>query len=243
MLISNLEFTENGIYSKGDLQVLAAPHFHAVVVAAHFEKVASVGGKQTAGHSGRRIRIHGRLLLVGQPLGYLAPREEQRPGEDAEAVGSVGRVGHVLVVDVVDDGTEDGRAFVLDALEERLEPALVGLDVRVEEDEHVALGLASAPVLGRDQAEPPGRAQDAHNVAEVRLAVLVERLAELGQVRLVVDQDDLLEKVARRAVDHTVHAAQHGRPALVLEREYDTRRRQVIIILSLFASFLCVAIG
>ena len=46
LLISNLDFIENGIYSKGDLQVLAAPHF----------------------------RIDGRLVLAGQPLGY--PQEK-----------------------------------------------------------------------------------------------------------------------------------------------------------------------
>ena len=46
--------------------------------------------------------------------------------------------------------TKDGVALLLDAIEQRLQPAHVGFDVRVEEDDHVAGGITAAEVLGGD---------------------------------------------------------------------------------------------
>ena len=45
-------------YSKGNLQVLSAPNFHAVVIAADFEEVVLLCSEQTAGHGWRRVRVH-----------------------------------------------------------------------------------------------------------------------------------------------------------------------------------------
>ena len=139
-------------------------------------------------------------------------------------------------VDVVDVRAKHCVALLFDAMEQRLQPAHVRLNVRVEEDDHVTDGLASAEVFRTDQAESFGCAQNAHKFAQVLLAIFLERLAELGQSRPIVDQNDLFEQVKRRAVHHAIDAAQHGRPAFVVEREDDTYRGQVDIIDHRFAT-------
>ena len=157
------------------------------------------------------------------------PVEVEVPVEAADAHSAVDRelVLEGLLVDDVDHGRDHSRLVLLDLVEERLEPAVGDLDVRVEEDEHVAGGDASAEETRAHQALALVVAQHSHLAAERLVDVDVQRLAEMVHVRVVVDEQDLLEQGGRRPVEDGEDAAQQHRPRLVVEAHDNGDRGQV----------------
>ena len=67
-----------------------------------------------------------------------------------------------VIVDDVDDGTDDGGGVPRYPVDERLEPALGALAVGVQVSEDVPFGVAGAREAGADEADALLLADDAH---------------------------------------------------------------------------------
>ena len=149
---------------------------HAGIIGADVLEVLLGDGVQAAGHCWRADRIvvgpASSLLRIGQD----PPDELQVPVEAAHVHRVVFRVAILerLLVDGVDQRRHNGRVALLDLVEQRLDPALGDLDVRVEEDEHVAGRGTRARQPRTHQTLALVVANDFHSVVEVLLHIIVQ---------------------------------------------------------------------
>ncbi len=208
-------------YTEGDLEVLAAPDVHLGIVRAQALEIGLRDGEQAAGHGRRRHRTVVGLALAVLGLGQAVPRELHVPVEAAHAHAATRRVLELerVLVDDVYDGRDHGGLARADLVQERLGPAPGRLDVRVQENEHLALGLARTEQSRSDQTLTLLVAQRADFGAKVLLQIQVKRLQEkifcnrilnqytsrnknensfffrqnITKVRKVIDEKDLFE--------------------------------------------------
>lgn len=135
--------------AEGHLQVLTTPTVHLFVVAAHFPEVATIYGKQSAGHGGTVCWADLPLLLALASLALLLPLRQIDPvkvaipleSADLEGFVAICAVLKVVGIDDIDNGHQHASPRLLDALQEWLAPANVTLAMGVQEDEHIPVAI------------------------------------------------------------------------------------------------------
>lgn len=125
---------------------------HSFVVASDVEEELAVSPEQAPGHGGRGCGVFGRSGLFAA-VGY--PSEVTRPGEASNAdVNPSWRAVELqtVMIDAI-NGRDDDRCWVvLDSLQKRLDPALGGLTMRVQEDDDITRSNLGTRVSSPNQA-------------------------------------------------------------------------------------------
>lgn len=96
------------------------------------------------------------MFLFPPPSLHL-PSEVELPVEASPGHVRGGDVLEALVGDDVDDGADDGPAVVGDLRQQRFQPALRALAVRVQERDHGAADVLGAKEPGRGKKERKGK--------------------------------------------------------------------------------------
>lgn len=151
--------------AEGHLQVLTTPTVHLFVVAAHFPEVATIYGKQSAGHGGTVCWTDLPLLLALASLALLLPLRQIDPvkvaipleSADLEGFVAICAVLEVVGIDDIDNGHQHASPRLLDALQEWLAPANVTLAMGVQEDEHIPRGDSRSGQSGTNQTQSAKR--------------------------------------------------------------------------------------
>lgn len=113
---------------------------------------------------------------------------------------------------------------------QRRQPIGVRLNVRVQEDENIAGAQTGARHTRYNQSGSLGQPHDA-NHRQVFGHIQIEFGLQEGPVAKVVDQNDLLDQVFGRTIEHAVAGAQQGAPVLVVKRHDNAHRWQIAQVL------------
>ena len=125
-------------HAKRYLEVLAAPNVHVHVVLADAFEISLVDHEKAACDH-RRFDGERRIVFAnGSFIGaQVLPLKDQIPVEAAAKVSGSPDIGEVVHRNDVDDGTNDASRIFGHALQQRLQPVLIALAVRVEKREDV----------------------------------------------------------------------------------------------------------
>nr|AAL89836.1 AT04666p [Drosophila melanogaster] len=180
-------------------------------------EVLPVHGKQSAGHGGRTEGSAKILRHLERALGQILPAEVQAPVESS-AHQWTGRVLKGISVDQVDDGHGQSGVLRLDEAQQRLQPLLIDLDMRVEEDEHIAHGLACTNDPGTNET----LALLVFDVPQVVVLqagtqIPVQMEFQFWKIAVIIHQNNLAQQVAGRAFQHGLNRAHQRHLVLVVE--------------------------
>jgi hypothetical protein len=215
------------------------PNHSPRIIRPKLQEILSVDGKQPASVRRRVVgfsRVCAFFLLALRQLVLLV---QQAPLEDAAEVVAL-RIHRpilkVLVVDAIDDWHRHDLVVEGDRSDERHQPVLVDLAVRVQVDDDLATCLVGAPRSRPDETLALHIPDDAHLAIEP-LHVAVELVAEVALVAEVIDQQDLGEVLWRAAVDDAVNGSHEHGEALVVEHDDHADGGQLLGVIPL-AAFL-----
>ena len=130
------------------------------------------------------------------------------------------------VVNNIDNGHHEGEGVLLDAAEQRLQPASVALAVAVQVEDHLPGGGARPLQPRPDETLALRQPHQLDLAGQVAVDVALKLAPQVRLVAEVVHQDDLVHEVGGRAVEDGPDGADERAPGLVGEDDDDGGGRE-----------------